>query len=605
MRKRDYPPTFFYHQPWWKYFRTVEDYFARACLFTTLGRPVREVLLLHSISSGWAAPHSAGERRRHGDNLNRTAEDLLALHYDFDLGDETVMSDYGLVADGRLRVGEASYRLLVIPECDTLLRSTVKLTREFLDSGGKVICMGRGPIRVEGKPAPELEALLSHERATKIAPKREELADALRAALPRRVSITAEAGQEVSSVIYQERTHQGRRYVMLANRDRESGHRLNVELSGEGAVEHWDLETGKTTALSARASAGRTVVSLDLPPSGSTALVLDPAAKVVERPRRLPQAVRETVLADEWQVRRSMENSLPLDRCEWRFAGEGRSEPMPVFLAQKQMRERMGLQDISHSNIPQPWVHYAEPSSVPSRSVEVRFAFRVDEMPPNGIDLVVESVELFEIEVNGKAIEAASSGWWLDRSMDRVPLDNIRLGENELLLRCEYRDAPEYEIEECYLIGSFGVDRSTDAIASEPGRLRTGDWCDQGYPYYAGNLFYGQEIDLHLKSREKARLTIGPHFGACAAVHVNGKLAGVRGWPPYEVDVTRCLEPGRNLIEVEICGSPRNLLGPNHLPEKRPAWTGPWEFIRLGEWVEERNLVPYGLFGDVVLTIAR
>jgi hypothetical protein len=57
------------------------------------------------------------------------------------------------------------------------------------------------------------------------------------------------------------------------------------------------------------------------------------------------------------------------------------------------------------------------------------------------------------------------------------------------------------------------------------------------------------------------------------------------------------------LIEIEVCGSPRNLLGPNHLPEKRPAWTGPGEFIRLDQWVEERNLVPYGLFGGAAVQI--
>jgi hypothetical protein len=88
-------------------------------------------------------------------------------------------------------------------------------------------------------------------------------------------------------------------------------------------------------------------------------------------------------------------------------------------------------------------------------------------------------------------------------------------------------------------------------------------------------------------------------------VHVNRKFAGVRGWAPYEVDVTPSLKPGRNRIEIEVCGSPRNLLGPNHYPEKRPAWTGPREFVALDRWVEERNLVSYGLFGEVVIEVVR
>ena len=242
---------------------------------------------------------------------------------------------------------------------------------------------------------------------------------------------------------------------------------------------------------------------------------------------------------------------------------------------------------------------------MPPRTVELRFRFDVDRVPDGGIDLVLESAELFEIAVNGEAIEKSGKGWWLDKSMDRTALAHVEVGRNELVLRCEYRDAPEYELEECYLIGDFGVDRATDAIGSEPRTLRAGDWCDRGYPYYAGNLFYGQQVALRLKAGERAVVKIGPHFGACAAVHVNGKLAGVRGWAPYEVDVTRQVRPGRNLIEIEVCGSPRNLLGPNHLPEKRPPWTGPGEFIRLDEWVEKRNLVPYGLFGEASVRILR
>jgi hypothetical protein len=605
MRKRDYPPAFFHHQPWWKYFPVVEDYFARACFFTTLGEPVREVLLLHSISTGWGEAPEADARRRHSDHLNQVAEDLLALHYDFDLGDEIVMSQEGSVRGRRLIVGKASYRLVVVPESETMFRSTAELLRNFLAAGGKVIAMGRHPTRLEGEPSEEVEALFAHENVVRIPAKRDELRDALQAILPRRVSVVAEGAREIASVIYHERKYRGRSYVMLANRDRDAGYPVTVALPGVGAVEQWDLETGRSQPLPAREHRERTLVDIELAATGSAALVLDPKKKGRGRRRASAERVREVVLGDEWQVRRSLENSLVLDRCQWRLAGGEWSAPMPVFEAQRRIRAEMGLLDISHSSIPQPWVRYAEPSTVPPRTVELRFRFDVGRVPDGGIDLGLESAELFEVAVNGEAIGRSDKGWWLDKSMDRVPLAHVEVGRNELVLRCEYRDAPEYELEECYLIGDFGVDRATDAIGTEPRTVRAGDWCDQGYPYYAGNLFYGQQVNLRLKAGERAAVKIGPHFGACVAVHANGKLAGVRGWAPYEVDVTRQVKPGRNLIEIEVCGSPRNLLGPNHLPEKRPPWTGPGEFIRLDEWVETRNLVPYGLFGAVTIGIVR
>ena len=39
------------------------------------------------------------------------------------------------------------------------------------------------------------------------------------ASLPRRISIYADSGRQVSSVIYHEGVKAGRRYIMLANRD--------------------------------------------------------------------------------------------------------------------------------------------------------------------------------------------------------------------------------------------------------------------------------------------------------------------------------------------------------------------------------------------------
>lgn len=605
-RKRDYPPTFFYHQPWWKYFPVIEDYFARACFFTTIGEPVREVLLLHNISSGWAAAPTGEARKRHGERLNRMAEYLLALHYDFDLGDEIVMARHGSVKDHQLLVGEAAYKLVVLPECDTLFSSTVELLRRFLRAGGRLIAMRPRPTRIEGRETRELDELFSHPNTIQIAPKQAELEDALRVALPRRVSIAGEAGRQVASVVYQERRHRGRTYLFLANRDRESGHHLRIGLTGEGGVERWDLETGKTSPLAARAGHGMTAVELYLPATGSAAFVLDPGKRA---PRRRPpcrEKVREIALKDRWEARRTRENSLPLDRCQWRFAGGRWSKPMPVFVAQQELRAAMGLPDISSDKtVPQPWVRFAEPSPLPPRAIELRFEFAVDQVPRKGVALVVESAELFAITLNGRPVPNRARGWWLDKSMDRVPLPGVRRGENELMLRCDYRDAPEYELEECYLIGDFGVDRRTDAIGREPTSIQSGDWCDQGYPYYAGNLSYGQEVNLRLRSGERAVVKVGPHFGACLAVHVNRKFAGVRGWAPYEVDVTPSLKPGRNRIEIEVCGSPRNLLGPNHYPEKRPAWTGPREFVALDRWVEERNLVSYGLFGEVVIEVVR
>ena len=88
---------------------------------------------------------------------------------------------------------------------------------------------------------------------------------------------------------------------------------------------------------------------------------------------------------NRWEVSRSLENGLPLDLCQWRFAGRKWSEPLPILLAEKQLRKEMGLIDISGSGLAQPWVRYATPSRVPAWPVELRFTFRVDKLPETGL----------------------------------------------------------------------------------------------------------------------------------------------------------------------------------------------------------------------------
>jgi len=543
---------------------------------------------------------------RLSDSLRRLSEDLLALHYDFDYGDEMIMARHGKVRGREFWVGQARYRLVVLPEADNLLATTVKTLEQYLDSGGTVIVMNRRPTHVEGVEAPRLKELFARPNVVRIACNRTELADALERHLERRVDISNEYGAQIAPIIYQERSHARRSIVVLANRDRDNGYTARVSLAGVGAVEEWDLETGATRGLSAREEEGRTQTEVCIGPTGSVALVLDPKRKPAVLKRRVPQTVREIELGPQWQAERTTHNSLPLDYCEWRLNRGPWSPKMPVFLAQRKFRQQLGLMDISHSGVPQPWARakHKKLKDTKGAVVELKFRFRVAVKPQTPIYLVVESPDNFEITVNGTKVSNASRGWWLEKNFRKVEITSAaRRGENEIVLLTRYRD--EHEVEECYIVGDFAVDRKTMQITRETHVIRPGDWCDQGYPFYAGSLIYRQRVRLDPKPGEQHRLRIGAHFAACVAVRVNGRLASVRGWHPYDVDVTRLLRRGENAVELEFCGSPRNLLGPNHLTDRWLPWTGPGSFIDLDHWTDEYNLQPYGLFGKVSIGIQR
>ncbi|MGC9064590.1 MAG: glycosyl hydrolase, partial [bacterium] len=162
-RKRDYPPSFNYNTTWWKYNKVIEDYFARLSFILSEGEVVREILLIHPIESAWMIFNGSNieEVSSIGRGLQEIADTLLALHRDFDLGDESIIENYGKVFGSEFVVNEASYKLVILPPMKTIRASTVKLLKEFLDSGGKIISVTPHPDMVEAKRE-DLSELFTH-----------------------------------------------------------------------------------------------------------------------------------------------------------------------------------------------------------------------------------------------------------------------------------------------------------------------------------------------------------------------------------------------------------------------------------------------------------
>ncbi len=77
--KRDFPASIFSHSPWWKYYRVVEDYFARLGVMLTRGKAVRDVLVIHPIESAWGL--FGTDPSRVNPTLTQMDNDLPALTY--------------------------------------------------------------------------------------------------------------------------------------------------------------------------------------------------------------------------------------------------------------------------------------------------------------------------------------------------------------------------------------------------------------------------------------------------------------------------------------------------------------------------------------------
>lgn len=130
------------------------------------------------------------------------------------------------------------------------------------------------------------------------------------------------------------------------------------------------------------------------------------------------------------------------------------------------------------------------------------------------------------------------------------------------------------------------------------------DLTAQGLPFFAGRVTLRQTVTLPPLSG-RATLEIHDLRAAVAHVAVNGQRTGTVTWPPHRVDLGASLRPGENRIEIELVGTLRNLLGPQHLSGGDLAWTGPAEFRDKSRRTDDYILVPFGFSGATLIVFAQ
>lgn len=140
-RKRDWPPSQFYHHTWWKYYDQFTTYMSRLGHILSGGKHIAKVLMLYPINSIWTnyVPQSRNDIGNVIEfDFNYLTDTLLKLHFDFDYTDEDILSE-AKVENGKFKIGDEEFELLILPPLTHIKVSAFNKIQEFVNSGGKVI----------------------------------------------------------------------------------------------------------------------------------------------------------------------------------------------------------------------------------------------------------------------------------------------------------------------------------------------------------------------------------------------------------------------------------------------------------------------------------
>ena len=213
----------------------------------------------------------------------------------------------------------------------------------------------------------------------------------------------------------------------------------------------------------------------------------------------------------------------------------------------------------------------------------------------------MERAEEFEIYVNGVLLDQSRNGWYLDRSFHTVPVPRLKLGYNEIRLCCSYRN--DMELENIYLTGAFSV--SPKRRLGEPVKdLSVGDWCRQGLFHYSGSVSYQYHFFWNGEG-DQILLMMDP-TAVCVRIFVNGSLVNIPWIYGAPINMTDFIHLGENGIQIELTGSPRNMLGPFHIKEKHPVTTNDACFSPVEkDYQESYQTVFYGMNKSPLIQIMK
>jgi hypothetical protein len=568
-RKRDFPPSLFYQQPYWEDYKLLNDYLSKLCYILSLGKRQVNILVLHPIESAWLE-FSVADRTKIN-KMNNDFADFIAFmlgaQKDFHVGDETLIEKYGKSEDGKFIIGEYKYDYILLPNMTTLRSTTLKLLESFAESGGKIISLNEFPVLLDG--AKPLVSNLKYDKY-----KKDEFCKQVNELLPQKITIE---GKNANNILLHHRIAGEMEIYYLLNNHSTDIAEISAKINTfDGYFEIWDPLKNDRTPFESKYENGISNIELLLHPGESKLLIYQKnTEKILPAPEKYRNELEQISLDGEWKILKSDLNAFTLDFCQYRIDGNGYSKILPVLEVQNQSRSFGG------------------------KKITVKYEFEIETYPKliNEIYLICENKENASVLFNGAKIQFNKEDWWVDISFKKASVkDFIRQGVNIIEIETSLDEFTE--LEAIYMIGDFCLKNYNNRIFSiirKENILQIADLAKTGYPFFNGKISLGKTFNLPKNDFKKCILRMKKMDSLMVKVTVNDKEAGYLAWNPLELDLTEYVKEGINHMSLTLISSCRNLLGPHHYKGEELHMTHPEHFYDEKKFDGQYSFVPFGL----------
>lgn len=449
-RKRDHPPSFSYHEPWWEAYHMNAGYFARLSAAMSQGEQINRILVIEPTTTAWMYQGHVAKLRELGDAFFQLLLALEAAQIEYDLGCEDVLARHGAVVGNQLRVGRRFYDVVVLPpHTENISLALLRLGETYLEMGGTVLCLGDPPTRVDGAPSSRPAEGAGEPGWVSATPA--QAVEALERLAPTPgFRIRREPGDR--GLLFHHRRHLADGQILLlvnTSIQAPSAGRFESELNG---VERWDPYTGKVAPYPFTRTTTGVQAAFHLPPAGSLLLFLS-AKPLKPAPAPAETSTRLTA-AGPLEIHRLEPNVLTLDYVDITAGGETRSN-LYFYAANQFVWQKHGLPHNPWDNAVQFKDELITKRFPADSGFTASYRFTLEGPVPTNLAIVIERPDLYTITCNGRPVSATPDDWWLDKAFGRVPIAaTARVGENVVTLWAQPFTLL-HELEPAYVLGNF------------------------------------------------------------------------------------------------------------------------------------------------------
>ena len=154
---RDWPPSWFFRNPYWKYFKPLADYGRRISFMNRQGSHVCHVALLYPLTDHRVSGYNGINYK---ENYVELQEILLNSQIDYDVinNESLLKSD---CSGGDIKIEDEAYRVLILPYITNLTYDVAKKIAGFYEQGGIVIAVNKIPNSSVHGNSNEVNALMN------------------------------------------------------------------------------------------------------------------------------------------------------------------------------------------------------------------------------------------------------------------------------------------------------------------------------------------------------------------------------------------------------------------------------------------------------------